>query len=110
MVITLNHKHDLNLRLGDNAQLLTVLSAMEHRIMATLADIKADIQSAKDAIAAEKVEVHAQLDALGAQITALTDAIAAGTAVTAADLDGLHASLQEIVASVSDITVPEVPA
>ena len=76
-------------------------------LMATLEQLKTDVQAAKDAIVAEKGEVATKLTALALEIQTLKDQIAAGTTVTQADLDALDASVKEIAAGVSDITVPD---
>lgn len=68
--------------------------------MATLDQVKAEIQDVALAVAAEATEVKNAIQALKAQI-------AAGGEVTHEDLDGLIVSLESIRAGVSGIITPD---
>ncbi len=86
-----------------------ILAALEanlnlgERLMTTVAEIQATLDSVAAAAAAEKEEVTAALNALSAQIADLQTAIANGAGVTAADLDTLQASATALVAQVQQI-------
>ena len=87
---------------------ITTLTKQGAKIMATLAEVKAEIAKVKQTIVEEKAEVHTKLNELAAEIQALKDQIANGTVVTATDLDELIASVKEIDTAVEDISEPVV--
>lgn len=75
------------------------------RLMDTLEEVKAALQSGNDAmdslkaaVVAEQQEVADKLDQLGTQIQSLEDMIANGAGVTVADLQGLKATAEELAA------------
>ncbi len=74
--------------------------------MATLDEVKAQIQTLKDDVATEASQVQASLKDLNDEVHALKDQIASGSGVSAADLDALLASIKGIDAAVQDIVPP----
>jgi len=89
--------------------LLSPLSKLGAKIMATLQDLKDKVALLTTTIADEKAEVTAKLAELSTQIQALKDQLAAGTLVTQADLDGLAAQVDALTIAAEDITVPDAP-
>lgn len=95
---------------GKLDHLMEMLVHMEHRIMASLQDVKdALIQAATDATA-EKAEVAAALGALTDQIVVLQGQISGGAGVSSADLDDLKSMVEGVDEQVKNITVPVLPA
>jgi chromosome segregation ATPase len=95
-------------QLEDLQRTVTVLQNQQGVIMATVAELQAEITALNEASAAERLEVQNKLTELQNQVKALQDQIAAGGGATAADLDSLLASIQAVKASITQISEPNV--
>lgn len=77
--------------------------------MSTLQDLQSKIAQLASDIAAEKVEVQTMLTDLRTQVQTLSEQIAAGTPVTQEQLDTLVSSFDALDAAVKDISEPPAP-
>lgn len=76
------------------------------KLMATLEEVQAAIDTATADAAAEAAEVVAVIQSLSDQITSLQAQLANGTVVTAADLDGLLLRVAGLDSAIKGIVEP----
>ncbi len=106
--IVLNDDAVLDAILALSKQVLGI-TKLQGELMATLQDVKNEIDNLKTAIDKEKGEVSAALQVLKDQIAALQAQIASGSGVTSADLDGLVASVKDAEGKVDAISGAPAP-
>jgi peptidoglycan hydrolase CwlO-like protein len=94
--------------LNQNVGLLQHILKQQGGIMATLAEVQAELTSTNEQIATERLEVQGKLTDLSLQVKALQDQIAQGGGASAADLDSILASIQAIKGGITQISEPNV--